>query len=214
MLAGLAVGLCLAKVHFLVFLPLLLLRRRCWHVWPGFSIAAKLAILVNFLVQPDWISLYWRALHMPQESMNSTPKHIPNFYSVFFGTGHPEYGMVLGMVIVTIALWPICRHLPFELAMPFCILGGVLPAPHINKFESILTIPAFSWLRDSFLPCGLHLFCDCRPRAASFICLVPSAGNDPRRSSECRSGSCFNQADFHRIPVNVTGAEPQSKALA
>src|SRR5689334_20216980 len=72
-LAGLALGLCLAKVHFLVFLPLLLLRRRYWHVWAGFSIPATLGILINFLVQPDWISLYWQALHMPQESMNSTP---------------------------------------------------------------------------------------------------------------------------------------------
>ena len=143
MLAGLALGLCLTKFHFLVFLPFLLLQRKYWRVLAGFSIPATLALVINFLVQPDWIVLFWRCLHLPQENMNAVPDHMPNFYSVFFGTGHPKYGVILGVLFVTIALWPICRRLSFELVMPLCIVGGVLAAPHTNNFDSLLTIPAF-----------------------------------------------------------------------
>lgn len=151
MLAGLALGLCLAKFHFLIFLPLLLFQRKYWRVLAGFSIPAIPSLAINFWVQPAWINLFWRALHLPQENMNATPAHMPNFYSAFFETGLPEYGVILGFLTVPIALWPICRRLPFEFAMPLCITGAVLAAPHTNNFDSILTIPAF-FMVAKFIP--------------------------------------------------------------
>ena len=142
-LSGIFLGLCLAKFHFLLFLPLLFLQRKYLRVMAGFCIPGLLAILVNFLVQPAWMSLYWKALNMPQENMNSAAGYMPNFYSAFFGTGHPGYGVALGILLATIGLWTVTRRMPFELAMPLCIVGGVLVAPHTNNFDSILTIPAF-----------------------------------------------------------------------
>src|SRR5262249_23766519 len=44
-MAGLFLGLCAAKFHFLIFLPFLLLQRKYWRVLAGFSAPVLLAIL-------------------------------------------------------------------------------------------------------------------------------------------------------------------------
>jgi hypothetical protein len=68
---------------------------------------------------------------------------MPNFYASFSWTGHPALGVILGIALVSAVLWPICRRFPFELAMPLCILGGLLASPHANGLDGILAIPAF-----------------------------------------------------------------------
>lgn len=140
-MSGAALGLCLAKFHFLIFLPLLLLRRVYRRELMGFSGVAALLAAVNFAVQPDWVRLYWRALNLPQPNMNSKATLMPNFYSSFFWTGHPGVAVVLGAFLIGVLLWPICKRLPFNISMPLCIFGGLLAAPHTNYLDAILFMP-------------------------------------------------------------------------
>jgi hypothetical protein len=141
-LAGAMLGLCLVKFHFLTLLPLVLLRREYRRPLTGFMAVATTLISINFLVQPDWVHLYWQALTLPQRNMNGFPMRMPNFYASFFWTGHPAFGVVLGAFLVISILWPVCRRLPFEVAVPLCILGGMLISPHTNHLDGLLAIPA------------------------------------------------------------------------
>lgn len=142
LLAGLALGFCLAKFHFLIFLPLLLLRQENRRELLGFLISVAALTSVNFAVQPDWIRLYWQALHLPQQNMNARAAYMPNFYSAFFWTGHAGLAVVLGAVLVLAFIWPICRRMPFDFALPFCIFAGLIAAPHTNYLDGVLAIPA------------------------------------------------------------------------
>ena len=142
LLAGVFLGLCLAKFHFLVFLPFLLLRKENRRELIGFSLSATLLTVINFVVQPNWIPLYWQALHLPQKNMNARAALMPNFYSTFFWTGHAGVAVVAGAILVAGLLFLVCRRLPFDLAMPLCIFGGLLAAPHTNYLDGILGIPA------------------------------------------------------------------------
>jgi hypothetical protein len=141
-LAGAMLGLCLIKFHFLTLLPLVLFRREYRRPLRGFIAVAAVLISINFLVQPDWVRLYWQALTLPQRTMNGLPTRMPNFYASFFWTGHPALGVALGALVVISILWPVCRRLPFEVAVPLCIMGGMLISPHTNHLDGILAIPA------------------------------------------------------------------------
>ena len=159
-LAGAALGLCLAKFHFLIFLPLLLFRRECRQELKGFLLAAAGLMAVNFVVQPDWLRLYWQALHLPQKNMNPWAAFMPNIYSTFFWTGHPGIAVALGALIVLALLWPICRRVPFDFAMPLCIFGALLASPHTNYLDGILAIPAILGASSRFpqvRPLGIFL---------------------------------------------------------
>lgn len=146
--AGAFLGLCFGKFHFLIFLPLLLLRPGYRRELAGFASIAVLLVAINFAVQPDWIQLYWAALHLPQPNMNSQARLMPDFYATFFWTGHPAIGVVAGAFLVGAALWVLCRRLSFDIAMPLCIFGGMLVAPHTNYLDAFLAMPAlFATLR-------------------------------------------------------------------
>jgi glycosyl transferase family 87 len=142
LLTGVMLGLCLVKFHFLVFLPILLIRREHRRVLAGFAGVAAVFIAINFLVQPDWLPLYWKALNMPQPNMNGRPGLMPNFYASFYWTGHPGLGVAAGALMAGAAVWAICQRFCFEVALPFCILGGILVSPHTNHLDAILAIPA------------------------------------------------------------------------
>jgi hypothetical protein len=142
LLAGVALGLCLAKFHFLIFLPLLLFRKESRRELIGFLLSAAALTSVNFAVQPHWIRLYWQALQLPQRNMNARAAYMPNFYSAFFWTGHAGLAVALGALIVMALIWPICRRMPFDFALPFCIFAGMIAAPHTNYLDGVLAIPA------------------------------------------------------------------------
>ncbi|QNI31377.1 DUF2029 domain-containing protein [Alloacidobacterium dinghuense] len=141
-LAGVALGLCLCKFHFLIFLPLLLFRKQYRQELKGFLLSAAVLVAINFAVQPGWISLYWGALNIPQKNMSGHPTLMPNFYAAFFWTEHPEIAVVLGGLFVLSIIWYICNRLPFDLAMPLCIFSALLTAPHTNALDWILAMPA------------------------------------------------------------------------
>jgi hypothetical protein len=107
----------------------------------GFATTATALVAVNFLVEPNWIPLYWSALNMPQKNMSAMAQFMPDFYGVFFWTGHAAVAVVLGAALVGVILWRL-RNLPFELAMPICILGGLIAAPHTGNNDLVLAIPA------------------------------------------------------------------------
>lgn len=166
LLAGVVLGLCLAKFHFLVFLPLLLLRKEYRRELTGFSLSVAVLTAVNFAVQPDWILLYWHALNLPQPNMNVHASLMPNFYATFFWTGHPGYAVAIGAAMVLALAWPICRCLSFDIGMPLCIFCGLLAAPHTNPLDGVLAIPALVEV--------YHRFPQIRPLA--LFLLSPVAG--------------------------------------
>lgn len=148
--SGILLGLCTAKFHFLVFLPFLLLRWQYRRVLIGFVVSVCILFGIDFLVQPNWPSLYWKALQMPQANMNSHPSLMPNMYAAFFWTGHPAWAVVAGACLAAFLLWGICSRLSFQLAMPLCLLGGIVASPHAGAHDTILAIPALLLVADRF----------------------------------------------------------------
>lgn len=140
--SGSALGLCLAKFHFLAFLPLLFLRRKYRSELKGFATAVAVLITVNFAVQPDWIPLYWQGLNMPRANMNALASKMPNVFSLFSWTAHPGYAVVAGGIAIGACLWRVCANSPFGVAMPLCVFGATLAAPHTNYLDGVLAIPA------------------------------------------------------------------------
>ena len=121
--AGVLLGLSLGEFHFFTLFPLLLIRRENRRVLAGFISVAAALLWINFLVQPEWIRLYWAGLNMPQKNMNWTPDLMPNFYAAFFWTGHPAVGVALGAILTGTAVWAICRRHTFDstLRNPLCV---------------------------------------------------------------------------------------------
>jgi hypothetical protein len=140
--SGMALGLCLAKFHFLAFVPLVLLHREYRRELQGFLSVAALLIAVNFAVQPDWIALYWHGLNIPEANMSVRAAMMPNVYSVFSWTGHPGVAVIVGGFAMATLLWRACGWLPFEVAIPLCIFSATLAAPHTNYLDGVLAIPA------------------------------------------------------------------------
>ncbi len=175
LLAGMMLGLCLAKFHFFVFLPLVLFRRRHWRPLAGFAAVAAVIVAVNFLVQPGWPLQYWKALQLPLQTINVNPALEPNFYASFFWTGHAAVGVALGVLIVGALLWPACRTTPFEIAVPLCLLGGVLAAPHTNDLDAILAIPALLAVARFYPHLRLTACLLLSPLAAFLYCVGPQS---------------------------------------
>ena len=173
LLAGVMLGLCLAKFHFLVFLPLLLFQRRHRRVLAGFAGVAAVFIAISFLVQPDWLPLYWKALNMPQANMNARASLMPNFYACFYWTGHPALGVAAGALTVGTVLRSICQRFCFEVALPFCILGGTLVSPHTNHLDGILAIPALLVAAHRLPEVAVAVSVLLSPAAALLYCVGP-----------------------------------------
>ncbi|QNI31378.1 DUF2029 domain-containing protein [Alloacidobacterium dinghuense] len=148
-LAGASLGLCIVKFHFLIFLPLLVLRKKHRQELIGFSLSVAALMAANFAVQPDWVKLYWAALHL-EKNINANSALMPNFYSAFFWTGYPRFAVAVGALLVLALVWPICRRLPFDLAMPLCVFSALLASPHTNYLDGILAIPALLAVNSRF----------------------------------------------------------------
>lgn len=209
--AGAVLGLCLAKFHFLIFLPLLLLRRQYRRELMGFSAAVLLLIGVNFLVQPDWIPLYWRCLHLPTENMNPNAALMPDFYSSFFWTGHAGVATVAGVLLVGTLLWPICRGLEFGAAMPLCIFGGLLAAPHTNYLDGVLFLPAI-FAATHCLTKGKVLGGFLLSPVSALLCLVGPASLGPAIVVGLSLWLLWRAARASRLPA--TGPVPVMSATA
>jgi hypothetical protein len=166
LLAGIFLGLCLAKFNFLIFLPLLLLRRENRRELTGFLLSVTALMAINFAVQPNWISLYWAALNLPQRNMNGKPSLMPNFYATFFWTGHAAAFVAAGAVLLAGVSYIVCCRLPFDLAMPFCIFAALLASPHTNSIDYILSIPFLLAVQQRFPA----------TRALAIFLLCPVAG--------------------------------------
>lgn len=173
-LAGVVLGACLIKFHFLIFLPLLLLRKGNAAVFHGLMIAAVALMAVNFCVQPDWIWLYWRALNIPQPNMNAHPTLMPNFYALAFSSGHPRLGVTAGILLVTPLLWRICRRFDLEIALPACIFGALLASPHTNALDMMLAIPVLLIVARRFPALSLLCWTLLSPAAALLYCVGPA----------------------------------------
>jgi hypothetical protein len=171
--AGMVLGVCLVKFHFLLFVPLLLLQPRYRRVLAGFAVTTAALLLVNFSVQPNWLRLYWQLWRMPQENMNAMPDLMPNFYASFFWTGHPAVAVAFGACLLAFLLFPLCRRLPFEVAMPLTVYGGLLVAPHTNGLDAILAIPALLMTAIDNLELRKVAFLLLSPLAACLYCLGP-----------------------------------------
>ncbi|MBV9499618.1 MAG: DUF2029 domain-containing protein [Acidobacteriaceae bacterium] len=172
-LAGAVLGLCLAKFHLLLFLPLLLLQRRYRRILVGFSVVTGTLLAVNWAVQPGWMRLYAHVLRMP-------PENIPR--ANFYLNSHPVASVLFGTFLIGLLLWPICQRAPFDLALPICILGGVMASPHAGIMDLVLAIPAllitahrfpqlkfFAWLLLSPLATCLYWGAFGKPGAILFI---------------------------------------------
>jgi hypothetical protein len=60
--AGMALGICLIKFHFIWAVGLVLLRHRLYRTILGLAAAAALFVLPGFLVNPDWPLEYYSAI--------------------------------------------------------------------------------------------------------------------------------------------------------
>lgn len=148
--SGVLLGVCTAKFHFLLLIPLLLVRREYRRVLGGFIGSVCVLFGIDFVVQPNWPSLYWNGLHIPQANMNSHPALMPNIYAALSWTGYPAWAVVAGGLLASLLLWGVCNRLSFQLAMPLCVLGGIVASPHAGAHDTMLAIPALLLVADRF----------------------------------------------------------------
>jgi hypothetical protein len=98
---------------------------------------------------------------------------MPNFYASFFWTGHPAVAVAFGACLLAFLLFTRCRRLPFVVAMPLTVYGGLLVAPHTNGLDAILAIPALLLLATHIIELRKNAFLLLSPVAACLYCLGP-----------------------------------------
>lgn len=172
-LAGMALGVLLCKFHFLAFLGLLLFQSRYRRVLFGFGLVCAALLAISFVIQPDWMKLYVGVVRMPHDNLTGRPAMMPDLEAAFSWTGHSFWFVLAGAGLLLWQMWPICRGLPFELAMPASIVAGIFVAPHANSLDGMLMIPAFLFIALRVKRLRTAAIVMLSPLAAFFYCVGP-----------------------------------------
>ena len=139
-LAGLVLSLCLAKFHFLVFLPLVIVAQRRWRFGVGFLSGAAALVALSFAVQgPSWPGDY---LHMLLYGTSQPwARFMYNFRSVFWKFPHAIEWHIAGSVLVTILIAVIAWRGRFEIALGSALLGALMVSLHVFDQDYVLALP-------------------------------------------------------------------------
>ena len=153
-LAGCALGLCLAKPHLVVGLAIVLLVAREWRMLAGWALAAAGLLAAVALRDPRW-PVQWlsflsaNARHIGSElSPVGAALHLPIGQAPALAAA---IGMLMLVVVCAVLLARTRRDVPNE-AVAVVIAGSLLAAPHALESDLVLGAAALalaggsSWL--------------------------------------------------------------------
>jgi hypothetical protein len=164
-LAGLIFSMCLAKFHFLTFIPLLLLLQRRWRFGLGFATGSVLLLGVSFAVQ----GIHWPAdyLHMLLHG-NAQPARdvMYNIRGALPDSPQAFYIYLAGCAVVAVLVAAICLRREFDLALCLCLLGALMVSPHVYAQDYVLAVPLCALL----LAGRAHLHPGSLPAAVMLSC--------------------------------------------
>lgn len=171
--AGVALALCVAKYHFFVLTPLLILVQRRWSFLMGGLAGGGGLIAASFLVQGwSWPAEHLRNISRPE--IDSLPAIMPNIRGVLDG-----YPMALPLEIaaaIAVAIWVgwLLKKANFEQGLMLVLIGGMLVSHHAYVHDSILLIPAFLTLGASLPECRLAAAIMLSPISTFLLSILPT----------------------------------------
>jgi hypothetical protein len=158
--AGVLFGLCTAKFHLFLLLPLFLIRYRLWKTVAAAAGVVAVLIGLSFAAGgADWIPRYAHALSDPR--LNPYAANMVNLRGLF-GYGSP-WTWPVALVVAALCAFLIWKG-SLEIALATVLAGGVLITPHNTLSDGVLFLPALLMARH--MPARLG-------RVAAVICLTP-----------------------------------------
>lgn len=137
--AGLVLGLCAAKFHLFLLLPVLLIQKRSWRTLGGIAATgAALAALSFAAGGPHWIGDYVAALRTLGPLFDSGGFAYPNLRCLFHGYS-PAFFVAAAAILLM--AWLLIRSASLAYGFGAVIIGGLLLAPHSTLCDLTLLAP-------------------------------------------------------------------------
>jgi hypothetical protein len=153
--AGVILALCTIKLHFLIFVPVVLILWKQWRVIAGGAAAMVALIGIGAISEGwDWVLRYPGYLRRPE--IHPDGLQFINLRGILMAAGITDGAWVLALTAgtalsVLAGLWLIRRR-SFETGMAAALLGGLLLSYHLGVHDCSLFLliialaPAASWL--------------------------------------------------------------------
>ncbi len=158
--AGIIFSLCSIKFHFLLLLPLLILRQKLWRFLCGLVAGGAILFAVSFPPGGwNWPAKYLELLRNPVS--NPFPEAMPNIHGLTASLAYGTIWQAAGTLAVAVLAWFAFRRGGFEYGFAAVLVGGILVAPHAYLSDCAMAVPALlitmplvtvAWQRN------LHLF--------------------------------------------------------
>ena len=142
--AGLVLSLCAIKFHLFLFIPVLLLAKKRWHILSGMALGTVLLTGLGLLVAGiDSTRGFLNTLRDPWINASSTIN--PDIHGLA-GTLHGGAWLeaVLIALVLVAFLWLQRRTDNFELLLAASVVCGLLVSFHSGIFDDILLLPVFA----------------------------------------------------------------------
>jgi hypothetical protein len=142
--AGLALSLCLAKPHFFLLTPIVLLAQKRWRLAAGAATGAAALIAISFAAAggPGWISGLLRIWQDPAIHPAIDESSLIARLAGTAGDAIPRSVIMLGIPALSAAvIWIVARRTDFALALSAAIAAGVASAFHVYSQDYLLVAP-------------------------------------------------------------------------
>lgn len=134
--AGLALGICLLKFHFLWAVPLVLLRHGKHRMIGGLALAGLALTVPAFLVNPAWPADYYGSIVSGRDVISKVP------WTLFRWIGW------FGLIPAAAAAWLAAGRWPLPVAASIAIVAAVLVSPHGYVADLTLAAPLVALVWD------------------------------------------------------------------
>lgn len=134
--AGLALGICLLKFHFLWAVPLVLLRHGKQRTVGGLAIAGLLLTVPAFLVNAAWPADYYASIVSGRDVISKVP------WTLFRWVGW------FGLIPAAAAAWLAAGRWPVPVSTSIAIVAAVLVSPHGYVADLTLAVPLVALVWD------------------------------------------------------------------
>lgn len=156
--AGAILLLATIKPHLAYFCVFLLLvwtiRERRWRVWLGGSVALVAALVLSWLMLPDWLSSYL-ALMRDAPVLTYSTATLGGVAQQLWGVGWLRWS---GVLLIPLA-WPFTRLIArygWPISLSLALLISLPLAPYGFGFDQLMLLPAIllllTWVLDGRLP--------------------------------------------------------------
>ena len=133
--AGLVLGVCLIKFHFLWAVVLVLVRQRRYRLVAGLLATACCLTLPGFLVNVDWPLDYYSAIFAGRDVISK----VPHTLFPWLGWG--------GLAFVAVGVWLAVARLPLAIAASTALAAAVVVSPHgyVGDYTLLSPMVASLW---------------------------------------------------------------------